>query len=188
MTDKNTGCEPMNEQRLVDQLKKTGNLMDLTFDQEWLAEAAEDDGWVEAGVMAQPYYSYLKSLTQEQHRSLRFQAQLLGILLPELKQWITSWGLGLSFEPVYLAAQQTLYRHLKRLTEKQEDWIAALIDENNQRLPMQEQSVRAQTSSILAQLFTLEDWNELAEIAAQGMSQTVLQIPRAALDKIPASA
>lgn len=186
----NTGRELMDEQRLADQLKKTGNLMDLTFDPQWLAEsaAAEGDGWVEAGVMARPYYTYLKSLTHEQHRSLRLQAQLLSILLPELKQWITSWGLGLSFEPVHLAAQRTLYRQLRRLTEEHEDWIAALIDEHDRRLPSVEPSVRSQTPSILAQLFTGDDWRELADVAAAGMSQTVLQIPQAALDKIPATA
>ena len=188
MTDHNTGREPMDEQRLADQLKKTGNLMDLTFEQEWLADAEEEDGWVEAGVLARPYYNYLKSLTQTQHRSLRLQAQLLGILLPELKQWLKSWGLGLSFEPVHLAARQTLYRHLRRLTEEQENWIAALLDEDNQHLPMEEKPVRSRTPSILAQLFTLEDWRELAEVAAEGMSQTVLQIPQVVSGKTPASA
>lgn len=178
----------MDEKRLADQLKKTGNLMDLTFDRDWLAEAAEDDGWVEAGVMAQPYANYLKSLTHEQHRSLRVQAQLLSIVLPELKQWVEGWGLGLSFEPVHLAARQTLYRHLRRLTEEQEAWIVALINENNQCSPMEERPVRSQTPSILAQLFTLEDWRELAEVAAEGMSQTVLQVSRAASGKIPATA
>ncbi len=188
MIDKNTGREPMNEKRLADQLEKTGNLMDLTFDQDWLSEAAEDDGWVEAGVMAQPYSNYLKSLTPEQHRSLRLQAQLLSILLPELKQWVESWGLGLSFEPVHLAAREKFYWHLRRLTEEQEGWIAALIDENNQCLPMEERPVRSQTPSILAQLFTLEDWREIAEVAAEGMSQTVLQISQSASEEIQATA
>lgn len=188
MTYDHTGHEPMDEQRLADQLQKTGNLVDLTFDRDWLAEAAEDDGWVEAGAMTQPYVNYLKSLTPEQNRSLRFQAQLLSILLPELKQWVASWGLGLSFEPVYISALKTLYRHLKRLTEEQEDWIAALISEHDQGLPMEEQPVRSQTSSMLAQLFTVEDWHELAEVAAQGMSQTVLQIPQVALARVPTTA
>jgi hypothetical protein len=188
MTFNHTGCEPMDEQRLADQLKKTGNLMDLTFDRDWLAETTEEDGWVEAGVMARPYSDYLKSLTQEQHRSLKLQAQLLSILLPELEQWIATWELGRSFEPVHLAARKMLYRHLRQLTVEQENWISALMEENNQRLPMEERPVRSQTSSILAQLFTAADWRKLAEVAAVGMSQTVLQIPQAALDRIPATA
>ena len=87
----------MDEQRLAEQLKKTENLMDLASDPEWLAEASDYSGPVEAGVMARPYDNYLNSLTSEQHRSLRFQAQLLSVLLPELKQWIESWGLGTSW-------------------------------------------------------------------------------------------
>lgn len=188
MTYSNRGREPMDEKRLAEQLKKTGNLMDLTFDPQWQAEAADDDGWVEAGSMMQPYSNYLKSLTPEQHRSLRLQAQLLAILLPELKRWVESWGLGLSFEPVHLTARKMLYQHLSRLIAEQKDWIATLIDENNQHPSMKQQAVQSQTISILSQLFTAEDWRKLADIAAEGMSQTVLQISQAASEKIPATA
>ena len=188
MTYNDAGRKPVNEQRLADQLKKTGNLMDLTFEPDWLAEAAEDGGPVEAGITARPYSNYLKSLTQEQNNSLRLQAQLLSILLPELKQWIEGWGLGLSFEAVHLSARQILYKHLKELTEDQADWVSLLIDENSQALPVAEQSVRSQTSHILTQIFTAEDWHELAEVAAKGMAQTVLQISQVASDKILATA
>lgn len=187
MTFNKLGHESMDEQRLADQFKKTGNLMDLTFDQDWLTETTEDDGLVGAGIMAQPYHNYLSSLTNEQNQSLRVQAQLLSILLPELKRWVASWGLGLSFELVHLAARRSLYRHLKRLAEEQEDWIAALINEDDQGLPMEKRVVRAQIPSILTQLLTVEDWRELAEVAAEGMSQIVLQIPQAASDKLPAT-
>ena len=170
----------MDEQKLADQWQKTGNLMDATFEDWWLEDDPEDDGWCEAGLMARPYYEYLKSLPPEQHKSLRLQAQLLSILLPELMQWVEGWGLGQSFEPVYLETRQTLFRNLKRLTEEQPDWIAALVEEDNQHLLKEERPVRAQTTMMLAQLFSQDDWNRLAEIAAAGMSQAVLQISQSA--------
>lgn len=61
----------MDEKRLADQPKKTGNLTYMTFVQDWQTATVEDDGWVKADVMAQPYYNYLKSLTHEQRRFLR---------------------------------------------------------------------------------------------------------------------
>ena len=52
----------MDDQQLAEQLAKTGNLMDLTYEDDWW----EDDDWdgpVEAGLMARPYMEYLDSLT-----------------------------------------------------------------------------------------------------------------------------
>lgn len=180
--------EPMNEQMMAEQLKNSGNLMDLTFSQEWLEEAAEDDGWVEAGVTVLPYHNYLKSLTQEQHRCLRVRAQLASILLPELRQWVETWGLGLSFESVHTAARAILYRHLTQLIEEKGEWVTALVDEDSQHLPMEERAVRSQSISVLSQLFTKMDWNELAEVAAQEMSQTVMKVQRSVSEKLPATA
>jgi hypothetical protein len=168
----------MDDRILADQLAKTGNLMDLCFDDTWLndTKADEDDGWIEAGVMMKPYVEYLKSLSPEDHLSLRFQAQLLMILLPELRQWLEGWGLGLSFEAVHLKARRILAGHLKRLTEEQAEWVDALIAEDNQNLPKAERKVRSQTVAMFSQLFTEEDWQTLAKVAAEGMSQGVLKL------------
>ena len=77
---------PMNEQKLAEQLAKTGNLMDLCSCEEWLneIETAEDDGWIEAGVMKKPYVEYLKSRTPEQIKAQFRQMRIQSILLPEL--------------------------------------------------------------------------------------------------------
>ena len=153
----------MNEQKMAEQLKKGGNLMDLTSDPDWLAETAEDDGWVEAGVATIPYVNYLKSLTPEQHRFLRFRAQLVMILLPELRSWIETWGVGSSSEAVFAASQTILYQHLKKFMEEQQEWIAALVEEDNKHLPMEERSVRSQTIAVLSQLFTTDDWKRTSQ-------------------------
>ncbi|MEM1310421.1 MAG: hypothetical protein AAGF98_13180 [Cyanobacteria bacterium P01_H01_bin.153] len=89
--------------------------------------------------------------------------------------------MGLSFEPVYLETRQILFRHLKRLTEEHPDWISALVEEDNQHLPLEERGVRSQTSRMLTQLFLQEDWEQLATIAAEGMSAAVRQISQAAV-------
>ena len=60
----------MDEQKLAEQLAKTGNLMDLCSGEEWLNEiaTAEDDGWIDAGVMMKHYVEYLTSRTTEKHQ------------------------------------------------------------------------------------------------------------------------
>lgn len=179
--------QPPADPQLEERLAKAKALLEQPCDEQWIAETIEIEGdsWCEAGLIAKPYAEYLQSLTPEQHRSLRLQAQLLSILLPELKQWVITWGLGLSFDPVYLETRQILFRHLKRLTEEQPDWISALVEEDNQHLPLEERGVRSQTSRMLTQLFLPEDWEQLATIAAEGMSAAVRQISQAA---VPVSA
>lgn len=98
---------------------------------------------------------------------------MLSILLPELKQWLKSWQLGRSFEAAYIEAQRRLYKHLEQLTPEQQDWIEVLLAEAEQAVPKEQKGVRAQAISWLAQLFTKEDWNEIAQAAAQSITHDI---------------
>jgi len=102
--------------------------------------------------------------------------KVLSILLPELKGWLESWHLGRSLEVVYMEAQQCLYRHLRNLTPEQTDWIEALLAEKEQALSDEQKVVRAQAVAMLAQIFTSEDWQAIANAAAQTVSNDILQM------------
>ena len=58
----------MNDAILAEQLRKTGNLMDLLNDKAWIREAdadhASEEGTVEAGLGLQPYAAQCGSLRQ----------------------------------------------------------------------------------------------------------------------------
>ncbi len=165
----------MDDQTLTQQLEKTGNLLDLLNDDAWL-EADDWDGPIEAGPMMQPYLDMLKAASPEALKRQRQYMRLFSILLPELKAWLQSWELGCSFEAVYTEAQLRIYKHLKQPTPEQTDWINALVAEDDQNLPMEERKLRAQVVAMLSNLFTDEDWQTLANIAAQKMAKGVLQI------------
>ena len=164
---------------------KVNALLSAPCDEDWIAETEhiEGDSWVEAGVMAKPYVEYLKSLTPEQHRFLRRRMRLFSILYPELEGWLQSWGLGRSFKAVYTEARQLIYERLKQPTPEQNDWIDALIAEDDQNLPRAERTLRAQVIPMLSSLLTQEDRQALADIAAQGMAQGVLQMVQ--VDAVP---
>ena len=151
----------MNDAILAEQLRKTGNLMDLLNDDDWVRAADEED-FVEAGLGLQPYVDLIQGASPEALRRQRWYVRVLSILLPELKQWLESWQLGRSFEAVYMEAQQRLYRHLEQLTPEQQNWIEALLAEAEQAVPDEQKVVRAQAITWLAQLFSEEDWNALA--------------------------
>jgi hypothetical protein len=166
MTPVFLGSRLMDDQILAKQLAKTGNLIDLCSGDDWLKEIddPEDDGWIEAGLMAKPYVEWLKAASSEDFKRPRRYMRLLSILLPELKRWLQTWQLGLSLEAVFVEAQQRVYAHLKQLTPEQQTWMEALIAEDDQGQPMAERTVRAQSVAMLLTLFTPEDWQAFASL------------------------
>ncbi|MEM9907168.1 MAG: hypothetical protein AAF921_19315 [Cyanobacteria bacterium P01_D01_bin.44] len=168
----------MNDPMLAERLAKVNALLTAPCDDAWIAETTriEGDGWIEAGPRMQPYVETLKSMSPEAIRTMRRQMRIQSILMPELCQWLESWGLGLSFEAVYTEARRVVRRHLKQLTPEQEAWLDALVVEDDQYLPMAERTLRSQVVALFSTLFTEADWQSLADIAAQGMAQGVLQV------------
>ncbi|MEM1310419.1 MAG: hypothetical protein AAGF98_13170 [Cyanobacteria bacterium P01_H01_bin.153] len=165
----------MNDAILAEQLRKTGNLIDLLNNDNWVREADEED-FVEAGLGLQPYVDLIKEASPETLRRQRWYVQVLSILLPEMKEWLASWQLGRSFEAVYIETQQRLYKHLEQLTSEQRDWIEALLAEDEQPLPDEQKVRRAQVITWLAQLFTPEDWQAISAIAAQTIAHDIQQL------------
>lgn len=172
----------MNDEILARQLAKTGNLLDLLNDEAWLHETeaieAECSGQVEAGLGLQPYVEQLATVPPAAFRQQRRQVQLLSILLPELKAWLQSWELGLSFEAVYIAAQRRLFAHLQQPTPAQASWLEALLAEAAQQIPSEQKTVRPQAIAMLAQMLTDEDWEALAITAAEETAKGILHIRR----------
>jgi len=169
----------MNDAILAEQLRKTGNLMDLLNDEAWVREAdadhASEEGPVEAGLGLLPYVEFFKEASPEAQQRQRWYVRVLSILLPELKGWLESWQLGRSLEAVYMEAQKCLYGHLRNLTPEQMDWIEALLAEKEQALPDEQNVVRAQAVAMLAQIFTTEDWQAIADVASQTIAKDILQ-------------
>jgi hypothetical protein len=169
----------MNDAILAEQLRKTGNLLDLLNDDDWVRNADEED-FVEAGLGLQPYVDLIQRASPEALRRQRWYVRVLSILLPELKQWLESWQLGRSFEAVYMEAQRRLYKHLEQLTSEQQDWIEALLTEAEQAVPDEQKVIRAQATTWLAQLFTEEDWNAIAQAASQAIAHDIQHLAREA--------
>lgn len=169
----------MNDAILAEQLRKTGNLLDLLNDDDWVRNADEED-FVEAGLGLQPYIDLIQGASPDALRRQRWYVRVLSILLPELKQWLESWQLGRSFEAVYMEAQRRLYKHLEQLTSEQQDWIEALLAEAEQAVPKEQKVIRAQAITWLAQLFNEEDWNVIAQAAAQNIAHDIQHLAREA--------
>ena len=122
-------------------------------------------GRLRAGLGLQPYVEFLKDASPEALQRQRWYVRVLSILLPELKRWLESWQLGRSLEAVYMEAQKCLYGHLRHLTPEQTAWIEMLLAEGEQAVPNEQKVIRAEAITMLAQMFTTEDWQAIAYAA-----------------------
>lgn len=157
--------------------KTSPDLIDLFNEQDW-SSVDDWDGPIEAGIALKPYVERLASVSPEQYRRQRWQVSVLSILWPELKRWLQTWDLGLSFDAVYQEAKQRVYAHLKQPMPEQTDWLNALLSEAEQKLPSSEQELRQQVILKLSSWFTDDDYKALSEIAAQDMAAGVMQHSR----------
>jgi hypothetical protein len=167
----------MDEQALIEQFAKTGNLLDILNDDAW-HDLDDWDGPTEAGLGLVAYVRQLEALPAEAYRHQRWYVQLLSILWPALRTWLQSWDLGLSFDAVYSEAKRRVYEHLKHLTPEQKARMDSLLAEPDQG------TARVQVIPILVSLLTVEDHDALASIAAQGMANGVLLQLKTALPSV----
>ena len=160
----------LDERKLAEQWEKTGSLMDLCRDEAWMEEAAriedECDGRVEAGLVMKAYAAAkydpaLSDVRQNMRRRMRLQS----ILFSELSLWIEEWDIGAAFEETYTEARRLVRAHLKQPSPDLSDWIEAVLEEDKQPDDT-DKPLRSQTRSQLALMMTDEDWETLAQVAA----------------------
>ncbi|MBE9112902.1 hypothetical protein IQ273_26295 [Nodosilinea sp. LEGE 07298] len=166
----------MDERRLAEQFAQTGNLMDLCASEDWLKESAQVEadcgGRVEAGLALREYAARVGTPTIEQLQMVKLQSTLFSAL----RTWMESWQLGLSFETTYTEARRLIRSRLQHLSPEQQAWARRLLTDPEQNLASDQQSARSEAIALLGDILTQDDWQTLANTAAQGMASGVLQM------------
>ena len=179
----------MDERKLAEQLAKTGDLMDLCRDEAWVEEAAriedECNGRVEAGLAVKAYAAakYDPALSDVRH-NMRRRMRLQSILFSELSLWVEEWEIGAAFEETYTEARRLVRSHLKQPSPALSNWIEAVLEEEQQPDDI-DKPVRSQTRSQLALMMTDEDWETLAQVAANTAADIASASVRKASQVVP---
>ncbi|MEL7144334.1 MAG: hypothetical protein AAFR25_03320 [Cyanobacteria bacterium J06629_19] len=167
----------MDDRKLAEQWAKTGSFMDLCLDEAWVRESArieeECGGRIEAGLAmkacAQAKYDpALADVRKDLRRKMRLQS----ILFVELNRWMQGWDIGAAFEETYTEARQLVRAPLKQPSPALADWIEAVLEEDKQPDDV-DKPVRSQTRAQLALMMTDEDWEVLAQVAANTAAKSV---------------
>lgn len=168
----------MDDQTLAEQFAKTGNFMDLCRNEAWVRESArieaECDGRIEAGLAMRAYAAakYDDSL-DDVRKEMRRQMRVQSILFSELRRWMEEWDIGISFEQTYTEARQLVRAHLKQPTPDLKDWVEAVLAEDDLAQELTDTPVRDQTRAQLSRMMTDDDWETLAQIAAETAANLV---------------
>lgn len=174
----------MDDQTLAEQLAKTGDIMDLARDENWVRESArietECGGRIEAGLGMKAYaqVKYDDSLAHVR-QDLRQQMRIQSILFVELERWMREWDIGIAFEETHTAARERVRTHLKQPAPELAAWVEAVLIEADSTPQRSEQPVHAQTRAQLLAMITDADWETLAQIAAKAASASVLSAAQA---------
>ncbi|MEM1279269.1 MAG: hypothetical protein AAGG53_04415 [Cyanobacteria bacterium P01_H01_bin.152] len=76
------------------------------------------------------------------------------------------WDIGRSFEATYTEARQLVRAHLKQPTPELKDWVEAVLAEDDSVQELIDQPIRAQARAQLSRMMTAQDWEILAQVAA----------------------
>jgi hypothetical protein len=160
----------MDDHRLREQYEKTGNLMDLLRDPDFLREMvqAEDEcmGTIGAGF---PAYSYDSQPVDPEKFRLAMQEVLLqSILFTELRLLISSADLGAEMQDAaILEGRRRIRQHLKQLTIEQQSFFDALMEEDS--LKLEYKPLRSQVKAKLYSLLSPNDWSAILEAATNAL-------------------
>lgn len=161
----------VDDQTLAQQFAQTGDIMDLCRDEAWVRESArieaECDGRIEAGLAMKAYAeAKYDDSRSEVRKVMRRQMRVQSILFSELRRWMEEWEIGRSFEATYTEARQLVRSHLKQPTPELKDWVEAVLAEDDSVQELIDPPIRAQARAQLSRMMTTQDWETLAQVAA----------------------
>ncbi len=160
----------IDDRRFREQYEKTGDLMDLMRDHDFLREMvqAEDEcmGMIGAGF---PAYSYdSQPVDPEKLRLAMQKVRLKSILFTELKSLIGSADLGAEMEEAaILEGRMRIRQQLKQLTAEQQSFFNALVEEDS--LNLEHKPLRSQAKAKVYSLLSPNDWSAILEAATNAL-------------------
>jgi hypothetical protein len=158
----------IDDRRFREQYEKTGNLMDLMRDPDFLQEMvqAEEGYTIGAGF---PAYSYDSPPVDPEKFRLAMQKVLLqSILFTELRLLISSANLGAEMQDAaILEGRRRIRQQLKQLTIEQQSFFDALVEEDS--LNLEYKPLRSQAKAKLYSLLSPNDWSAILEAATNAL-------------------
>jgi hypothetical protein len=155
----------MNDRVLQQQIDRSGDLMDVLDDPAILGELIQVEidhkGDIGAGFPA--YSRDPKPVTPEQAIWMRREVRLQSLVMSEFAEMLRCVNLGAGREAAICEGRRRIRAHLVKLTEEQQRYFEALVDEDQQQT--EEKPIRAQLRTVLRELLSEAEWGEIVQLA-----------------------
>jgi hypothetical protein len=158
----------MDEAMLRRQYEQTGDLLDL-LDHPTLLQAVmrleAECGEIGAGFPA--YSMHPTPVIPAQATAAMRTVRLQSMVLSDFAELIESVQLGVGTEAAITEGRRRIRQHLANLTEEQQVYFDALVDEDQLKLP--DKPLRAQLKSVIHTLLSASDWSAIGQAATDAI-------------------
>jgi hypothetical protein len=154
----------MYDRKLQEEYEKTGSLMGILRDPEFLREMVKaEDECEEIGAGFPAYSHNPQPVDPEKMKQAMHKVRLLSLLFTELKVMMTQANLGVGTEAAILEARRRIHEKLDHLSEEQKSFFDALVAEEL-TAPLSK-PLHAQLQTKIYSLLSVTDWNAIGEKA-----------------------
>jgi hypothetical protein len=155
-------------QRVHEEYEKTGNLIGLFTDHEFLREMVTAEDECEEIGAGFPAYSYNpQPVDPEQMKAAIHKVRLLSLLFVELKAMMNQANLGAGTEAAILEARRRIHEKLEYLSTEQRSFFDALVAEDLSTPP--NKPIHDQLRTKIVSLLSGDDWDAIGQEAANAL-------------------
>ncbi|BAS60359.1 hypothetical protein NIES2135_64310 (plasmid) [Leptolyngbya boryana NIES-2135] len=158
----------MDEEMLRQQYEQTGNLLDILKNpavMEEIIRLESEYGEIGAGFPA--YSKNPQPVTPNQANAVMRKVRLQSMVLIDLAELIQSVNLGVGTEAAITEGRRRIREHLAHLTDEQQAYFDALVDED--QLQLLDKPLRARLKSVVHLLLSDSDWNAIGQAATNAL-------------------
>ncbi|NJR49839.1 MAG: hypothetical protein HC780_10010 [Leptolyngbyaceae cyanobacterium CSU_1_3] len=153
---------------LRQQYEQTGNLLDIFDNPALLEEMIRiESECSEIGAGFPAYSKNPKPITPAQAKAMMRKVRLQSMVLSDFSELIRSVNLGVGTEAAITEGRRRIRQHLTDLTDEQQAYFDALIDEDQLQSP--DKPLRSQLKAVVYSLFSPSGWNAIGQAATQAI-------------------
>lgn len=145
----------------------------FTYDEAWLRQAVQAEAALECDLQVGGKPATALSVAWPQLQPQLDQVKILSLLFSELRALLREANLGAGAEAALIKGRLLIQRQLSHLSSEQQAYFDALILEETSA--SEDRPLRSQLTSVLCQMLSPADWQEIAQAAMTSIQAQILQ-------------
>ncbi len=145
----------------------------FTYDEAWLRQAVQAEVALACDLQVGGNPATARSIAWPQLQPQLDQIKILSLLFDELRALLRQANLGAGAEAALIKGRLLIQRQLSQLSSEQRAYFDALMLEETSA--SQDRPLRSQLPTVLCQMLSPADWQEIAQAAMASIQAQILQ-------------